>query len=334
MIGQASIDACLFSFMCRSLQAAKTLPLLFVFIASFCLGQAARTAGSGQQAQRGLNFAKAGRCKEALPLLRAALRGSEKDLKRQAGFAGVRCSMEVSPDTATEFLQGLMRDFPQDPEVLYLAVHTYSDLSTRAAQELGRKASNSPQAHELNAEALEMQGKWDEAAREYQAVLRQDPQLPGIHFLLGRLILSRPNPPPDMVEQARKEFQQELEIDPSNAGAEYVLGELARQDSRWPEAIAHFTRATKLDAAFGDAYLGLGTSLLSSKQFSEAVPPLETAVKLEPRNPAAHYNLAMAYNRSGRKQDADREFAVHRQMTEKTGAKPDSPPGAQPENSN
>ena len=70
------------------------------------------------------------------------------------------------------------------------------------------------------------------------------------------------------------------------------------------------------------------------KRFAEAVPPLETAVKLEPRNPAAHYNLAMAYNRAGRKEDADKEFAVHRQMTEKAGPKPDAPPGAPPENSN
>ena len=81
-------------------------------------------------------------------------------------------------------------------------------------------------------------------------------------------------------------------------------------------------------------YLGLGVSLISTKQFSEAVPPLETAAKLEPRNPAAHYNLGMAYNRSGRKQDAEREFAIHRQMTQKDEAKPDSPSGTQPENSN
>ena len=267
--------------------------------------------------------------------MRAGLRSSDKELKRKNGFAGVRCAMlSPSPDLAAEFLRELTRDFPRDPEVLFLAVHTYSDLSSHAAQELGSKASNSPQAHELNAEALEMQGKWDEAEKEYRAVLRQDPHVPGIHFLLGRLLLSRPNPAPDMAEQAQKEFQQELEIDPSNAGAEYVLGELARQESQWPEAIAHFNRAVKLDPGFGDAFLGLGTSLLSSKQFAQAIPPLETAVKMQPQNPAAHYNLAMAYNRAGRKQDADREFAVHRQMTGKDGAKPDSPPGTQPENSN
>jgi tetratricopeptide (TPR) repeat protein len=310
------------SLICRSLQAAKSLPLLFALVGNFCAAQAAKTAtaSTGQEAQRGLVLAKAGRCKEALPLLRTAARSSDKDLKRQAGFAGVRCAMlDAGPDLAAEFLRGLTREFPGDPAVLYLAVHTYSDLSTRAAQELASKAPNSPQAHELNAESLEMQGKWDEAMREYHAALRLDPQQPGIHFLLGRLLLSKPNPAPDMEAQAKKEFEQELE---------------ARQESQWPEAIAHFKRATELDAAFGDAYLGLGVCLISTKQFAEAIPPLETAVKLQPRNPGAHYNLATAYNRAGRKQDADREFAIHRQMTEKAGAKSDSPPGTQPENSN
>jgi tetratricopeptide (TPR) repeat protein len=312
----------LFSFMFRFLQAAKSFPLFFVIAANLCSGQQAQQGktvpgASGQDPQRGLVLAKAGHCEEALPFLRAGLRSSDKELKRKNGFAGVRCAMlSQTPDVATDFIRELMRELPRDPEVLFLAVHTYSDLSTHAAQELGSKASSSPQAHELNAEALEMQGKWDEAEKEYRAVLRRDPQVPGIHFLLGRLLLSRPNPAPDVAEQARKEFQQELQIDPANAGAEYVLGELARQESQWPEAIDHFNRAIKLDPSFGDAFLGLGTSLLSSKQFAQAIPPLEAAVKMQPLNPAAHYSLAMAYSRAGRAQDADREFAVHKQMTQ------------------
>jgi len=139
---------------------------------------------------------------------------------------------------------------------------------------------------------------------------------------LGRLLLSEPNPPADAAERAKKEFQQELEIDPNNAGAEYVLGEMARQDSQWPDALKHFSRATELDAGFGDAFLGLGTTLLSAKRFAEAIPPLETAVKLEPRNPGAHYSLATALTRAGRKQDAEKEFAIHRQMTQKGEAGP------------
>src|SRR5260370_20800868 len=99
----------------------------------------------------------------------------------------------------------------------------------------------------MNAEALELQGKWDDAEKEYQSVLDKNPSLPGIHFRLGRLLLSRPNPPADAGEKAKEQFRKELEIDPHTARAEYVLGELARQESQWNKAIEHFPQTTKLD---------------------------------------------------------------------------------------
>jgi len=326
-------------FMPRSLSTVAISTLLLVGLIGSLSAQTPKAqpaGGSASAAQQGLNLAKGGRCEQALPLLRkSAQQLTDKDLKREVGFAGVRCAMAYNrPDAAMEFLRLLNREFPHDPDVLYVSVHTYSDLSTWAAQQLATTAPNSYQAHELNAESLELQGKWDQAASEYQKILEQNPRIPGIHFRVARLLLSKPNPSPTVAEDARRELKQEIEIDPNNAGAEYVLGELARQESQWPDAIAHFTRAAKLDTGFGDAYLGLGVCLLSAKQFSEAVAPLETAVKLEPRNPSAHYNLAMAYNRTGRKQEADKEFAVHRQMTQKDAAQQDAPQGNPPENPN
>jgi tetratricopeptide (TPR) repeat protein len=290
--------------------------LLISGTASVCVAQTEHAAASG--VQHAIKLAATGHCAEALPILkRSVAQPLEKDLKRNVGLAGVRCAMSLNQqESALSFLQVLTRDFPHDPDVLYLAVHAYSDLSTRAAQELALNARSSYQAHELEAEALEQQGKWDDAAKEYHAVLEQNPRLPGIHFRLGRLLLSRPNPSPTVADEAKKEMEQEVEIDPSNAGAEYVLGELARQAGQWPEAAEHFTRASKLDAGFGDAFLGLGSSLIAEKKFPEAIVPLETAVKLEPANPATHYNLAVAYTRSGRKQEGEKEFAIHRQMTQ------------------
>jgi tetratricopeptide (TPR) repeat protein len=301
-------------------------PGLVLFTALLAVAQ-----GFGQPAkpapltpQRAIKLAQNGRCEEALPSLkRVSQPGTDKTMKRTAAFAGVRCAMLLNQvDAAVDFLRLLNHEFPNDPEVLSLSVHTFSDLSTRAAQQLAMTAPNSVEAHKLNAEALEAQGKWDAAEKEYKFVLQKNPNLPGIHFLLGRLLLSKPDPTPTAGEEAKKEFQQELEIDPNNAGAEYVLGEIARQDSQWPDAIKHFSRATELDAGFGDAFLGLGTTLLSAKRFSEAIPPLETAVKLEPQNPGAHYSLATALTRAGRKQDAEKEFAIHRQMTQKVETGP------------
>jgi len=306
---------------------SSILPLALLTAA---FGQAAKPAPVGPE--RAIKLAQNGRCEEALPALkRASQPGTDKTVRRTAAFAGVRCAMLINQTgAAVDFLQMLNREFPGDPEVLFVSVHTYSDLSTKAAQQLAMTAPNSIEGHKLNAEALEAQGKWDAAEKEYKAILAQNPQLPGIHFLLGRLLLSKPDAGPAAGEDAKKEFQAELKLDPSNAGAEYVLGEMARQDSQWDDAIQHFSRATKLDAGFGDAFLGLGSALLSAKRFSDAIPPLQTAVKLEPRNPGAHYNLATALTRAGRREEADKEFAIHRQMTQKGDAGQD----AQPQNPN
>jgi tetratricopeptide (TPR) repeat protein len=293
---------------------------LFVFVLVFsCVAQKTAPATSGGPSlQSSLAQAKSGHCKEAFSALKSKPRTEEQSLRRDVGLAGLRCAtLSNQPDLLAEFLRILNQEFPSDPDVLYVSVHGYSDLSDRAAKHLAQVAPRSYQAHELNAEALELQGKWDQAAAEYQAVLKQSPESPGIHFRLGRILLSKPNPPADVGEQARREFQAELKIDPSNAGAEYVLGELARQDQQWDDAVKHFSRASQLDSGFGDAFLGLGASLIAAKKFPEAIGPLEAAVKLEPANPAAHYNLATAYSRTGKKAEADKEFAIHRQMTQK-----------------
>jgi Tfp pilus assembly protein PilF len=279
-------------------------------------------AAGNASAEHAVNLAQSNRCKEAMPLLqRAQAHVADKNLKRSVGFAGVRCAMIAGqPDAAQEFLRLLNREFPHDPEVLYLSVHTYSDLSSRAAAELATTAPTSAQGHELHAETLENEGKWEQAAKEYRLVLEQSPRLPGIHFRLGRLLLSKTNPSPEDASEAKKEMQQELEIDPSNVGAEYVLGEMARQNQQLDEAIQHFSRAAKLDGGFGDAFVGWGGSLVAAKKFSEAIPPLETAIKLQSGNPTAHYLLAVAYARSGRKEDGDREFAIQQKLTQKGAA--------------
>jgi len=307
---------------------SKTVLTSFLLLLTSTVTQAqvakkpAAAVDSSVVAERGAKLAETGHCAEAMPLLKKSFpQTSDKDLKLKIGFDAVRCAMTLNQaDLAVDFLRLLNREFPHAPEVLYLTVHIYSDLSLRASQELADVAPSSSEARQLNAESLEVQGKWDEAAAEYRRILEHNPHAIGIHFRLGRLLLSKPDPDASMTDQAKEEFQQELEIDPTNAGAEYVLGELARQAQHIPEAIEHFTRATKLDASFGDAFLGLGMALVFNKQYSDAILPLETAVKLQPANPAGHYQLAIAYGQTGRKEDAKREAALQRETADRIEA--------------
>jgi len=294
------------------------VPACFLFLGtavSYAQGQKQSSTGvEVGAAARGANLAESGHCAEALPLLKRAIRQvADKDLEKRMGLDGVHCAMTGKrPYDALDFLQVLLRDFPRDPEVLYIATHAYSDLALRSSQDLMREAPFSYQVHQLNAEALETQGKWDEAAAEYRKILEVNPMLPGIHARLGRVLLSGQQPTAEAVAQAKKNFEEELSIDPNNAGAEYVLAELAKDDNDFSTAVGHYTRATKIDAGFAEAYFGLGSVLVATKQFADAIAPLETYEKLAPDSPSGHFQLALAYNGVGRKEDANREAALQR----------------------
>jgi len=265
----------------------------------------------------GASLAEGGRCEEAMPLLlKDAPHIPDSQLKRTVQADGLKCAMALDQeDRALDFLRLLQRDFPKDPEVLYLTVHVFSDLSTRASQRLLMNAPASYQVHLLNAEVLETQEKWDEAEAEYRRVLAIDPHVPGLHFRIGRLLLTRPKTATTAAD-AQREFADELKTDPNNAAAEYVLGELARQARQFPEAIEHFARAAKLDPTFADAFIGLGKSLVAAGRAPDAITPLEAAVKLQPENPVGHYQLAFAYRRARRPQEADRELVAYKQTQE------------------
>ena len=296
-------------FFCVCFLGLCTSPLL----ARFSLAQAAPSAAVevAASAERGIGLASKGRCREALPLLKKATPHlADKQLKYGAMMSTARCAMSIDhAESAVEALLALNREFPHDPDVLYTTTHFYSELASRAAQELAATAPNSHQAEQLDAEAFESQGNWDKAAAEYRKILEQEPKLHGIHYRLGRILLSKSPPEAD---KAKAEFEAELKVDPDDAPAEFLLGEIARQAGEWEQAIGHFSRASKLDEGFQEAYLALGMSLNAAGKFSDAIPPLENYVKMQPSDPAGHYQLATAYARTGRKQEADHELALQR----------------------
>ena len=277
-------------------------------------------ADSPSLAQQGIALTEKGNCKQAVPVLkRATAQVADKQLKYHSLMALARCAMSLDQtETAVNALLVLQQDFPRDPEVLYVTTHYYSELASRASQQLAATSPSSYQVHKLDAEGLESQGKWDEAAAEYAKILEQNPQLPEIHYRLGRIFLAKPSTPTTSADAAR-EFQQELKIDPNNASAEFMLGELARQAGKWDGAIQHFSRSTRLDAGFSEAFLALGMSLSASGNFSGAISPLEKYVRMETSDPAGHYQLAIAYSRTGHKDAAEREMARQAELTKASG---------------
>jgi tetratricopeptide (TPR) repeat protein len=285
-------------------------------------GDAARECHTALRLKPGLTYAhnflgpslaESGDCRDAVPYLQKDYsRVADPQLRRILGTDTLRCALTLhQPESVLEMTQALTREFPRDPEVLYLASHVYSELSTEASERLLAVAPDSYQAHQFNAEVLELEGKTADAIEEYRKVLALNPHRGGIHYELGRLLLER-SPDASNLAAAQREFEEELKIEPESAAAEYQLGEMARQARRWDEAIGHFQRAIRSDPQFAAAYVGLGGALISAGRPSEAVAPLERAVRLQPGNPDAHYQLSFAYRHAGRDRDAERELAAYR----------------------
>jgi len=304
---------------CGLIASSATLLTLFgILVTSVCAQDTRTTSSSSSSAQQAIKLVENGRCKEAFPTLKQALPHlADKQLKYHAAMALARCAMGLGDEqTAVDSLFLLRRQFPGDPEVLYLATHYLSQLGERMSQELETKAPASFQARKLQAESLESQEKYDEADVIYRKILEENPHTPGIHYRLGQILLARAGSS-GSTAGAKVEFQKEIEIDPLNAAAEFVLGELARRNSQWNEAISHFTRASKLDVGFSEAYLALGMSLTSSGKFAESIAPLERYTKMQPEDPAGHYQLALAYSRTGNSEASSKQIALQREMAGK-----------------
>lgn len=280
--------------------------------------QAAPAAGSAA-VERALGLAEKGHCSEALPVLkRGTAHVVDKQLKYHAAMGEARCAMSVDDTTtAVDALLLLQRDFPDDPEVLYISTHYFSQMANRAAQHLAQTAPHSAQAQKLNAEALESQGKWDEAIDAYHKILEEYPKQPEIHYRIARILLDQSSTA-GAAAKAKQELNDELAVNPGNAAAEFILGEIARRAADWNTAIQHFQRASELDAGFSEAYLARGMSLAGAGRFAEAIPPLERYVKMQPEDPAGHYQLALAYSRTGNKEAAAREMELQRKAAQNT----------------
>jgi tetratricopeptide (TPR) repeat protein len=90
------------------------------------------------------------------------------------------------------------------------------------------------------------------------------------------------------------------------------LGIVYQQRRDHLRAITQFREAVRLDPRYEAPHVLMGASLLALGKGPEAARELETAVKLDPREPFARLELAKAYERSGDLEAAVSQFQLLR----------------------
>jgi len=260
-----------------------------------------------------MSLSELGRYEEALPgVLKAFSQSADPGLRRMAGLHLQRTYTGLGRDRdAVDVALRLSHLYPDDPEVLYHSGRLFANFAYLQTMRLATVAPDSVWLHQAAGEANESQGLYDAAIREYQQVLMAAPRRPGIHLRIGRALLGRSNSegPSDSVLEARKAFEEELVLDPTNARAAYELAELNRKAGELDAARKLFEQAVTHYPAFEHAQVGLGRTLIALGRPAEALPHLEAALKGNPENEVAHYQVAQAYRALGNTREQEKALA-------------------------
>lgn len=150
----------------------------------------------------------------------------------------------------------------------------------------------------------------DLAAAGYRQLLAQYPNEPGVHYAYGLYLMETD------LEAALAEFQKEVHNNPKHWPALLVVASLEMRQDAPDAAIESLHAAMKIVPARYHwlCHTDLGRANLGANNLDVAIRELENAVQQMPSSPNAHFYLADAYRRAGRKSDAERERAAFEKM--------------------
>ena len=159
-----------------------------------------------------------------------------------------------------------------------------------------------------------MEQDYKEANRKFDEVLKAYPSEPNVHFRYGAMLYIQD------ADRGIEEIRKAIALAPDHVPALVSLSaiSLKREDAK--AAVEYGELAVKASPGDFATHIVLGRALLASEDLARAAAELGQAVKLAPNVPDAHFSLATAYSRLGRKEDAARETAEFKRL-EHLGAK-------------
>jgi len=245
----------------------------------------------------------------AAPLDRHLQKHSD-DLRARAAL-GLSFFMLQDYAKTLETLRPVQTEVDNDPGLAY--AYAVSSVKTgeyeegvRRLKSLERSNPNSADVHMLLGQAFADQAEYDTALDEYHKSLAIDPNQAPTHFQTGLALLRKGS-----LEEAVEEFRAAHKLDPPNVSTKYHLAFALIQLQQKEEALTLLRQVIGQDPKHADSFYELGKLQLEQGDIKAAVSSLETGTKLSPDSDYIHYQLAMAYRRSSRSEDAEREIKLY-----------------------
>lgn len=279
-------------------------------------------ASSGLYAELGFVYSKLGKTNEAIAADNVAIR---KDPRSLAGYQSIfldyvqtKQILDIWPlldraskvkGTDAEFLIGLAELY------FHLGIEApeqKAKTNERALAALQRATKLKPTEIRLQlrlADGFNLLGKTDDAARIYEAIVKQlpdtSPQYDSVHAKLADIYLHNHDN-----KRAAEQLEAIVRDNPTDAQTYYVLGGIAYDGTNYTKAAEYFANAILFSPDFESAYYNLATAQMGAGKSAEAVETLDRARRRFPQNFTDEYLSGMAYSQQKNYTNALQHFTA------------------------
>jgi tetratricopeptide (TPR) repeat protein len=150
---------------------------------------------------------------------------------------------------------------------------------------------------------------YEDSLRCYRSLTAQEPSALLAHYEAANALIHL-----DRAQESLAELKAEQAISPDNPNVDYLYAFALLQISRKEEARSLLTNLISKHPEHAQAQYQLGKLLLDAGDTQEAVQHLEASEAADSSSDYTHYQLGTAYKKAGRTADAEREFALYREI--------------------
>lgn len=240
--------------------------------------------------------------------LRKLLPPGSQELERADILTGMGYYGMAKYGQAVPFLQAAVNKEKDNPQLLLALAHsclwskqypcvmdTYHQILTLNAE--------SAEADMLAGEALDEMKDNAGATNMFRSAIKADPKALNVHFGLGYLLWTQ-----KQYDEASREFQAELANDPNHVQSTLYLGDTLLQMNRPADARPMLERALELQGNLWLAHLDLGIMDSDVGNNDKALTELQAAENLKPDDVNVHWRLGRLLRTMDRKDEASREL--------------------------
>ena len=222
-------------------------------------------------------YDRSGHPEHAIPAMRLAIQRDPRSEKYRFAY-GLLLTDASAPAAAVIRLEEALKTFPDSSRLWFaLGLAHYKNNKNVEAEEAFRRAAEldpnfAPAFAYLGVVRIQV-GDYAGGVKLYEKALQLNPKLAVVHYLIADALLKQPDADPALIESHLKRA---VEMDQTFAPARLALAKLYMRGERWDDAVAALEVAVKLDPQEAEAYYQLGRAYARLKRAAAAQAAMNT----------------------------------------------------------